>query len=101
VLLHTRRPHQAQEAFQKSIACNPGFPHPYLGLAEVYGRQGRYSEALSALLKGKQLDPDNPAFDCRLATVNSLLHRPEQARAWYNSCIRLSRKGNGADGSGR
>jgi TolB-like protein/Tfp pilus assembly protein PilF len=76
-----RRPDRAIEQLSKTIELDANFPYAHFVLAQAYGQQGRYDEAIAEVRKASRLLGNNPEVLARLGCFLALSKRKGQARA--------------------
>lgn len=54
------KPAEALEQFQKALAVEPSSPEFLLGIAELYGRQGKHQQAYEAMQRAYKVAPESP-----------------------------------------
>ncbi|MBV9265850.1 MAG: tetratricopeptide repeat protein, partial [Acidobacteriaceae bacterium] len=50
---------EALQTFSDMAQASPQDPEPYIGMAQIYRQQKKFTEAGNAIAKAKQLDPEN------------------------------------------
>lgn len=71
---------EAEGAFRRAIALDPGLDRAWYGLGLVLIRQQRYDEAVAALKRNTELQPMSPYGWYQLARVQVDRQQPEEAR---------------------
>ena len=73
---------QAIRQYVKAMKLHRENPDPYVGLSEVYKRQGRAKEGLSKLRQAISVDPTNPLLHLKLAEgLRDLGYKKQALRA--------------------
>ena len=83
-LIFLGRVEESRAALQKAIALQPGFPPPYISLAEIEGREGHFDAAREVLRKGLDHNPQEERLWQSLVMLD-LQHQEEPqavADAW-------------------
>lgn len=85
-LTHNWEWSSAETEFKRAIELKPDYPTAYHWYATLLSSQGRHSEALAAIKKGRELDPLSPIMQVNVGLV---FHRARQ----YEQAIEELRKG--------
>jgi len=80
-LAHETRRHIAEQ--RAWIEREPGNPHPYKNLAQLYRMEGRQEEALGLLLEAVRLDPTFAGAHVELAQIYAI--RGDNRAAWRHA----------------
>ncbi len=90
VLNFSGRPEEAIALVKKAMRLSPVYPGGYLWiLGHAYRLTGRYDEALTAIKRWRDLNPENPYPHAGLAGIYILLDREPEARAAMAQALRL------------
>ncbi|MCS6978903.1 MAG: tetratricopeptide repeat protein [Flavobacteriales bacterium] len=75
--------------YKKSIRLNEKYLGPWLGMAIVMAREGRYLEALPYIERSRKLDPDNPDVLLYTGLIYKALGKQRQAEDAYLELVEL------------
>jgi len=90
LLLTMNKPKEAEVAFRKALE-DPRYPNPdyaYINLGDALLMQDRFDDAILAYRQARQLNPLQIASRLKEATAFREHHRPEFAKAMYETILR-------------
>ncbi len=71
----------SRRELERAIEINPNNTQAIHGLGEMYGREGRWSEAIESFQKARSLDPLNPAHTLLLCLALRIAGRVDESLA--------------------
>ncbi|MFA5937320.1 MAG: tetratricopeptide repeat protein [Candidatus Paceibacterota bacterium] len=80
----------AEKKYIAAVRLDPKNKDAYLGLGEVYRKQGQYEEAVETLRFVTQLDPSDDRAFARLAEIAEANGNTEQAIEYYEKAVLLN-----------
>src|SRR5205085_445015 len=98
VFVALRRYEEALSAYDRALACKPGFAEAWLGRGKVFAELGRHDEALSAYDKAIAFKPELADAWCNRGDACAALRRHEEAFAAYDKALSLKPDLSGAAG---
>lgn len=87
---------KAKDAFEKTVALNPGHADAHYNLGVILQKEGRYHKAIDAYESALKLDPQNPDSFYNLGNCFQYLQQPVPALRCYRETIRLRPSFTGA-----
>jgi tetratricopeptide (TPR) repeat protein len=85
----TNDPQQAEIAYKRALAKNPGRYKSLLYLGNIYLSQGKIEGAVSAFTAAQKINPLSPDIAYSMACAESLLHRETAAVSSLGKAFRL------------
>jgi len=89
VLMWSGKFSEAEIQYHQILAVVPGDPDNWMGLATVYSREGRTREALKALDRAVELDPNRADIHVARAVTLRALGLPNEAKVEFSRAMDL------------
>ena len=90
-MLFRSRPQEAIGLLQTAMRLDPFYPAWYeFYLGDALFQIGRYEEAITALKRGAERNPNYPAFPLYIAASYAMLGQEEEARAAAAEVLRIN-----------
>src|SRR5207237_8994599 len=80
---------EARSNFHRAIKVYRWMTSSYFGLTKIYQRQGRYAEALAALVSAEKLEPTNSSVHYLAAQILTRMGRSQKAKAEFDLSSQL------------